>query len=504
MKKNHGLCAALLAALPAALLLLSCGGGKPAEPGAASAEPYEVVMTYLTFGITPRDIALVEEAVNRISVPAINVKLSMYPLSAFEAATKTNLMISSGEKLDLMMVAFQEGGPANYVNSGQILELDELYAKYGGDIAKAEGIAMAGGYFNNALYAVPSEEKFARQSGVLLRTDMLAKYPLPKKEYDLVSYEDLDALFGRVRAGEGENFYMLAIASSNSTTFFHPVDILGAGLGSGGLMNGGLDNTRVVNVFAAPEYKEHLKWMRKWYLAGYWARDCVTMTESNLDLMKTGRYLGQFGSTEADMKFRYSQDTTWDLTVFNLTKPYAMTSIYQISVWTIPITSEDPEAAFKFLNLMYKSEEINNLLHYGIEGLHYVKTSDKGIITFPEGVTVENSGYNVSLGLYGDKSIRYQYAPIPPSYFDELAAFNAGIDGSVTSKALGYCFNSFPVRTEYAAVNAVISQYRPGLETGSQDPDAVLPQFLADLKAAGIDRVIAENQKQLDEWLARQ
>jgi putative aldouronate transport system substrate-binding protein len=41
-----------------------------------------------------------------------------------------------------------------------------------------------------------------------------------------------------------------------------------------------------------------------------------------------------------------------------------------------------------------------------------------------------------------------------------------------------------------------------GLESGSLDPDVVLPQFLEALNAADINKVIAENQRQLDAWLA--
>jgi putative aldouronate transport system substrate-binding protein len=488
-----------------AALFPACNQAKPAEGEAPQKEPYEIVVTYMTFLGTPRDLALVEEEVNKITIPAINARVSLFPLTFFEAASKTSLMISSGEKLDLMMVLFQ-GGPVNYVNNGQIIELDELFAKYGEDIARAEGIAMAGGYLNNTLYAIPSEEKFARQMGVVVRSDLLAKYPIAKNEWDMVGYEDLDALFARVRAGEGENLYMFPLAGSAiaTFTFFNTVDVLGTSLASGGLMNGGLDTTRVVNVFATPEYKKHLEWFRKWYLAGYWPKDCVTMTDVAMDLMRSGRYFAAINPTEADMKAKYIQDSGWDVQVFNTVKPYAMTSIYQISVWTIPITCEDPETTFKFLNLMYQSEEINNLLHNGIEGVHYVKTGDWGIIDFPEGLNAESTGYYNPLGVWGDKSIRYQWPPITAGYFDELKTFNAGVDASMMSKALGYCFNSYPVRTEYAAVSDVISQYQAGLESGSLDPAVELPRFLEALNAAGIDKVIAENQKQLDAWLARQ
>jgi putative aldouronate transport system substrate-binding protein len=489
-------------------LAVSCAREKPALSAAGTKEPYEVIITYLTFGQTPRDLALVEEEINKISIPAVNAKVALYPMSLFEAATQTSLMISSGEKLDLLMCLFQ-GGPGTLVNNGQIIALDELYEKYGAGIKATEGIAMAGGYFNGSLYAIPSEEKMGRQSGVMIRSDLLGKYPWNKNEWDMITHGDLDRLFSRVRAGEGSNLYMLNIVGPSLTTFnyFHNVDSLGATLAAGGLMNGGLGDTKIVNVFATPEYKENLDWFRKWYQAGYFNRDCVTMTETGLDLMKTGRYFAALNPTEADMKAKYIQDTGALVTAFNGSSPYAMTSIYQLSQWCIPVTCEDPETTFKFLNLMYESVEINNLLHNGIEGIHYVKAGDWergnwGIINMPEGITMDSSGYYNPLGLWGDKSKRYNWPPITADYYEELRDFNAGIDSRVASKALGYCFDSFPVRTEYAAVNDVITQYRASLESGSVDPATALPQFLRALDAAGIGSIITENQRQLDAWLA--
>ena len=40
------------------------------------------------------------------------------------------------------------------------------------------------------------------------------------------------------------------------------------------------------------------------------------------------------------------------------------------------------------------------------------------------------------------------------------------------------------------------------LSLGVVDPNNIVPEFQSALKAAGIDKVIAENQKQFDAWRA--
>ena len=56
--------------------------------------------------------------------------------------------------------------------------------------------------------------------------------------------------------------------------------------------------------------------------------------------------------------------------------------------------TEYPKETLAFLKLMYKDSTVMNLLTYGIEGIHYQVLDEKnGVISFPEGVDIFNSGY---------------------------------------------------------------------------------------------------------------
>ena len=77
-------------------------------------------------------------------------------------------------------------------------------------------------------------------------------------------------------------------------------------------------------------------------------------------------------------------------------------------------------------------------------------------------------------------------------------------DTALRSKALGFTFNSENVKTELAAVNSVRSQYRMLIECGLADPDSgIIEEYVAKMKEAGVDKIIAEKQAQLDAWLAK-
>ena len=83
-----------------------------------------------------------------------------------------------------------------------------------------------------------------------------------------------------------------------------------------------------------------------------------------------------------------------------------------------------------------------------------------------------------------------------------MLAYEAQIPEGRKSPALGYSFKAESVSSEVAAVETVMEQYCYSFNAGALDPDKALPEFIDALKAAGIDKVIAENQRQLDEWAA--
>jgi putative aldouronate transport system substrate-binding protein len=84
-----------------------------------------------------------------------------------------------------------------------------------------------------------------------------------------------------------------------------------------------------------------------------------------------------------------------------------------------------------------------------------------------------------------------------PGIYEQMDEFNKS---AAKSKALGFSFDSEPVKNEVAACNSVLEQYRRALESGILDVDKTLPEFLNKLENAGIQKIIEEKQKQLDEW----
>lgn len=487
---------------------MALGMGAFGMTAAADEDIYEVVVEYPTLGSTPEDLQMVEDALNEITEEKIGVHVTFYPVSAFDVTNTTNLMVSSGEKLDLAISIF-EGGCMSYVNKGELLELDDLVEEYGQDILAAEGVAMGGGYVDGTLYAVPTEEKMGRVKGFMCRKDLLDKYGIEYDETKVYTAKELGEIFAVVQAGEGGAFHCVAANGSEGGIYpyFDHTDQLGASYASGTLMNYGMDSTEIVNYFATDEFKELSEEIRSWYENGYLSSDCNTTTDSALTQWQTGNYLGIFANAEPDMINSYQQVTSsyfdTDLVCLYTSESAAMTQFYQVTQWMIPITCDNPEKTMEFLNLTYADTDVINILYRGIEGVHYnfVEGSDCEV-EFANGYDASNVPYMAVLNVWGDKSKDYVMAPTDASYYDQLKEFNSSI--AYESKALGYAFNSESVKTKYAAISDVVTQYSSSLGLGVVDVETALPEFLSSLEAAGINDVIAENQSQFDTWLAAQ
>lgn len=513
MKKKHFYHLIPFTLATAAVLSLAGCSASSEDSASGSSESAEediynaVVVWPNVQGKVPEGLEDVEAAINEITIPEIGVSVTLEPMDYSNLASETSLAISGGDKLDLVLSV--KTGVSSLVNNGSIIELDELYQKYGSDITEACGDAVAGGYYNGKLYGIPNAYIQGEKYGYLARTDILDKYGItadPNKYYTL---EDLEEIFATVKAGEGDGFYMLSQINStyDGFAFTHAVDTLGASTASGILLlDDNWDGTTIVNQFETEAYKKYAETMYRWAQAGYISPDAASNTDSSETLVQGGNYLGKIYYTTGTGPNDFASNTGYPMTVFEMLPAYKVTSRFQNILWSIPITSENPEKAFQLLNLFYGDNDLDVMLQFGLEGKTYevVEENEEGdkVIRFLPGLDSSTAPYYQNAGVYGNRLTWPVFEPNPVDINKQLREFNASITD--VTPALGYCFVTDNVQSEYAAVQAVINQYIGVISAGAIDPALELPEFNQALKDAGIDTIIAENQRQLDEWLASQ
>ncbi|MCC3374471.1 ABC transporter substrate-binding protein [Cohnella sp. REN36] len=487
--------------LVSSLTLGACGNSNNSDSGntsktsssspTADGKTEQLTVAFLGIG-TMTDVQAVQDEISKITKEKINATVKLMPIDVSAWTQQTNLLLAGNEPLDLMVTS-SFFNYSTQVAKNQLLPLDDLLEKYGQDMKNTmEPTIYNGTKINGKIYGVPSVRDTAADYGFIARKDLVDKYHIDLSK--VKSYEDLEPIFKIIKDNEpGVNPLVQrsqtgTIANEMLTSRFDP---LGEGLGVLPMDSGDL---KIVNLFETQEYKDALSLARKWYKAGYIMQDAATTQEGNNALVKAGKAFGYFSNMKPGFESQEAGLNGYEMSAVRLTPPISQSTSATSFMLSIPKNTRDADRAMQLMNLLYTDKDVVNLLDNGIEGKHYVK-DDQGQIKKPDGV---ESGWVFNQWEVGNNSLASVWEGTAPDIWDQMKAFNKA---AKFSPALGFTFDANPVKTEIAAVTNVTNQYKVGLESGSLDP-AVLPEFVSKLKAAGLDKIMAEKQKQLDAWAA--
>lgn len=500
MKRFKRLLGVFLATALFTSLLAACSNGNTQESGEEKkSNPDEIVYSFVTFNKIPDDTTAVEEAINKITVPKINVKVKLKPLSVASYAQQVNLDIASGEKLDI----FHTLGDLNqYISKNVALPLDDLLDKNGQETLKILGAEfLKTTQANGKTYAIPTYKGYAIAPNLVYREDLMKE--LGVSPSSITSIEDLDALFAKVKAKYPD---IVPIAPANQgisgvLNTMDNIDFLTDDIFKPTAVLVG-DSTEVVNFYETEQFKEKIKIARDWFNKGYIQKDAATSNVLATELMSSDRgfsYIASYAGLESGAQISASAGKP--IGMVRLAQPYLSTTSVNAVSWAISANSKNPEAAMKFLNLTFSDKEVVNLIVYGIEGESYKKV-DADHVNFPDGKDANTVPYSAQLssGIVGNAFNQFSFEG---QSIEDMKLMDSENKSSAKSKAFGFTFDSSSLKAEYSSVLNVINQYLPGLNCGSLDPDTEIPNFIKALKDAGMDRIVAEKQKQLDAWLAQ-
>jgi len=472
----------LLAVL--AVFLISCGGAKGEK----------ATLTWYFIGNGPqKDVDKVEAAVDKyIQGKGLNadVKLVCFDWGAYD--NKMQTIIASGEPFDICFTAVWTNNYRNNAGRGAFVPLNDLLTKYAPKTKAALGADfLAGSAIDGVNYAIPANKEKAHNWGFIVRKDLVAKYKMDLS--GVKKLEDLEPFLKTIKASE-PGMYPLEACVGESPRFLLDFDKLVDDDIPISLYSDNRD-TKAVFELQAPETVALYRTMHKFYQAGYVRKDAATITDFNAD-EKAGLIFAAAKSLKPGKDAEMTNQTGQQWMQVEITPPVMSNRETTGSMQAISRTSKNPELAMKFLELFNTDKYLNNLINFGIEGSHYVKVADNVIKAGPQ-----NDQYNPQTGwMFGNQFINYLWSNEDPQKWTKFLAYNKA---ALPLKSLGFSFDPTPVKTQIATAKNLWKEFTPSLETGTVDPDKVIPQAIAKYKAVGIMDIQAEVQKQYDAWLAK-
>ncbi|WP_135547961.1 ABC transporter substrate-binding protein [Paenibacillus cymbidii] len=458
--------------------------------GADTSKPVELIWYYPNPEV-PKDVKLVQDAVSKIAKDKINATVKLMPIPTGEYNDKMNAVVGSGEKADIIWTSSWAFSYITNTAKGAFAPLDELLAKYGKDIMPlvpkylSEGVKIGG-----VTYAVPNYQTMTTIPGYIVQKEYVQKYGLDTAQ--VKKSKDLEPFLAQVKAGSPGVIPFAVDKSGPLSAMINDYDYRTV-LGGIAVIKKS-DPYKVLKMSFVPEYDTYLDTVRDWYKKGYINQDAPTLKTIN-DVKKTGKVVSLFSSAlnpggEATEETRNGGHPVQYIVTG---KPQVTTDDILGTLNAISAKSENKERAMMFLNLVNTNKELYHLLALGIEGKHYTKNAD-GTVKL-----IKDSGYITNVDwVFGNTFNGMQPEEKGLKVLEETKKLN---ESAEASPILGFVFNADPVNTQISNVGTVNDKYQPALNTGAIDKGELLAEFREKLTAAGIDTIIAEIQKQLDEWV---
>lgn len=453
-----------------------------------------VRLIWWTYGSdVPNDMARVLELANAYSAEKIGVTVDMH----FKNEDQFNLDMTTGESYDMCFSCSWCNDFDDNARRGYYYDLTNLVEEYTPALHDAVDPWWDIGSLGGRIYGVPMLKDLGAE--VFFRID--SDYYEGEKGLTLpeeMAFKDLEPLLAMYQVDFPDK-YPLYMGHNGLTGMFQVHErIVSSYLVIPYSMAGTADGTRIIPIWEDEEYMDMLRCLHRWYELGYINPDAAT----TLDLPYSLRNPIRSGTAWTGFK-GWSNPETVGFNVKlsryigpNMSRATQQGSLIAISAGT---SEERAKAALKYLELLYTDRSFRDLLAYGIEGEHFeyyegtVIRTEKGgtdylMDTFVTGPVVSASVVSADKTILADA--------------DQWEKVYEGYGNARQSDTQGFSYDGEKTEAVRAALYAIWDSHSSELVTGTADPDETMTEISELMYEVGLQEVLDDAQKQLDDYLA--
>jgi len=408
------------------------------------------------------------------------------------AGGKTDLMLSTGED-------FATYTDANYmvksVAKGLYADLTP-YTEASADLSQTVDEASFKAFqLSGKQYAIPVGNKpnSAEFYSVLVRQDLLEEVGMS----EVTSLAQLEEYYDKAHAAHpeligyaGVDARRMLLYDYTDKNLYWQNDFVA--------LDESAQDDQIINWFESEEFKKYADLMRGWYEKGIIPKYAATNVPQLQSDWNSGKAM--FWAGTAARPFEGAATISQAVPDAKLVNYFLGEGRSKISRGTystaffVSSAAKDPERYVMFFNLLQKDQELYDLFAYGIEGTDYTLDENDRITRLTTDSLIPD------WLLMNKNFIRFDNS-VPDDFIAEYKAWD---DDAIISKGAGFNFDNTPVKNEETKLNGVLTEYLAPIGSGFVDYETGYPKALERLKSAGIDKYIAEYQKQFSAWYAEQ
>jgi len=470
------------------------GSSGEADTGLDLSEEVEIILYLVSDRPAKQDE--IDANFNALIKEKLNCTLKTNWIGWAEYANKYPLLFSSGEKFDMA----ETGTWLNFsslAQKGAFMALDELWPTYAPiNFSKQSEVAKQQATVDGHYYTVPTLLSTYNARGILYRTDILEGTDWDGKLETMSDYE-VYLSYVKEYAPEYESTDIYQSGSMLDDLFMyerkmHPIK---------GSTNDFLwidpfeESPQLFTYYEYEHTPEFLEMMTRWNENGYFTKSALSDTDSQK--FQNGKAASLAQNIDA-YENQYILNPDRGIGFANMVTDISKKAFTQDAM-VVSNTSQNPERALALYDLLTSDEETFRTYYYGIEGTSYEVIDNQVKV-----LDTDNYALSSFWAIRTDDLYLSAYGS-PADLIGIKEGFNqyiAEVNGEGSQKYRGFVFSTESIETEYAACQNVHQQYWWPLELGYTDAVSGLAEYQSKMDAAGVEKVRAEIQRQLDEYIA--
>ena len=463
-------------------------------------------------GDLPPDGQLVYDRINDILKSSMNATIEWKYLSWGEHGTRYPLLFTSREDFDIIFTAPVWAHYESTVGMGGFEPLTQTfvqrYASELWNIVPQEAWDQT--KINGTSYAVPSGEAVLRSDVNAVRGDLMEMASIT----DITTFDQLLAFYDWVARNQGRTGVSPLGAATGGFLYTY------FGQNNLALLSGTpyeilyynflqANNTNVIYILDQSWFRDYCLDMKRYYEAGWWSRDSLASTSTFQENFMRGQAASFGWNIGSVLNFLRQADAEYPQWKVDFVDPlltgYKWVEDYNNNNLAINAFSTKKERAMMAINEFYANKDVNWLIRYGIEGVHFNSVNGTHFTTTDRTNSYPIGGNCPSWATKNPAFKLEQYIENPTRFeLKEIEVRKVWEQNQVPAHPLNrFTLDTSNITTQIAMINTLQDQYFTPLITGmAGDVDTAIAALRTQLERAGIQDVIAEAQKQIQAYMA--
>lgn len=471
------------------------------DPIQAEIAKGKVELQMYLVGDAQTDQELVYGKINELMEKDINTTVSVNNISWADFLKKYQLIFASGEEFDCAFAgAFCSYYDLATKNAFKEIDEDLIKTYAPATYANLDAYYVKGTKVNGKMYMIPADQHDVRGSLVAIRGDLREKYSLPE-----------------IKSVDDYYQYLIEIAKNEKVTPFYSntddtswVDSLFSRYnGIANINNTFCNNVKqfegtltVYNALESQEFIDFAKKMEELNQADVFPKNMLSQKTQGQDLFKAGTtasYMQEPNGLFSTVSEINRDHPEWKIEIYDISNPnMPLSGLAPADAGLVlhPATKY-PERCMMMLDLFRQNKQYHDLTYLGIEGKHWKAEGD---LKYSALDASKAFPFNAACPwAWTNDDFKRVDVSTPQSLLDIKAKW---LTMSKDTPITAFAFDDTNVKNEEAVISNIITKYKNVLIYGfSSDPEKDIAQMNAELKKAGLEKVLKETQTKLDEFL---